>query len=234
MAEQRSDWGRRRNRIFSAFQNDPVSLVDVFGLLYAGTPYGTSTYGIGTSVHDGFAWIGMKVAATYSGYHLGIHAMDHADGVTPGDWTLSSSESEAAKAQTEQTATDVATGSEYEKWLKQYLKDAYYGSPSGSYALHIPDREFHYKKFSDGYYAFGDARIKHEGTVGVCKLVITKITIKAKVTLTDRYSFANYRSYGTTILNQPTAIGYRLEMAGFIKPFRVNGKWDKDDYYLYW
>lgn len=90
----------------------------------------------------------------------------------------------------------------------------------------IPKREYHFRKPSDGYYAFGDARVTHEGVATVCrKLFYVSIKIDIDLTLEDVYSFSAYRRLGTTNVFMPTAVGFRLQDSGFIRPVSTTGQW---------
>jgi hypothetical protein len=87
------------------------------------------------------------------------------------------------------------------------------------------------RRGTDSRTAFGDARLSFDGYVhkisahGKCC-----IGFSLTVTLSDYYTFisprnaALARSIRRTV--SPTAVGYRLEDSGFLRPFSIAGSWD--------
>lgn len=187
--------------------------------------YGTSG---ADNITDTAEWnIGKWVAETF-GHPLTLAAMNHADGTITGDWTLNAIENDLAKIQTEAIARETSTKKDFDQWLKDELYNNFYGKSTGLYAWSGSKTDFHYPKPSDGYTAFGDARIKVSGTVNVCKslFIFTNISILSGVVeLEDRFSFSAYSGLGLSSRYTPTAVGFRLEDSGFIHPFNTKGTW---------
>lgn len=220
--------------------NNPIGGVDILGLFCpGGTPYTESRFGVGNSTFDMTGWLAGKTTFVRTSHFLTIIAMNHADcSSSTRNWTLSPSECRFAKAQTEAYATDVTSRKKFFEWLfKDYLYTYYLRyrfRPSGSYPLQIPQRNFHFDKFTDGYFAFGDARLAFTGTVKICRgRIFVRISAKMKVDLYDTFSFAGYQNLGSTNLAQPTAIGYRLETSGYLRSFKTRATWTMEKAYVF-
>lgn len=97
------------------------------------------------------------------------------------------------------------------------------------YKMKTYAHNFKSNKGTDIYTAFGDARLTFDGEI--CKMKESGKCIVEyfiNVNLTDYYTFISSanRKLATTFRDQksPTAVGYRLEDSGYLRPFHVNGK----------
>ena len=213
--------------LYGFVENDGVSRWDYLGEFYAGTWYSAFKYFYSSTPVDKSLWIGGKF--TIAGI-LTKTAMDHADGATSGNWTLNASEAKIAKKEFESSSKHDASGKSFRDWFENYLKANYCSKPDGMYKMKTYAHNFKSNKGTDIYTAFGDARLTFDGEV--CKMKKSGKCIVEyfiNVNLSDYYTFisAANRILATTFRGQksPTAVGYRLEDSGYLRPFHVNGAW---------
>ena len=207
--------------------NSPLGDIDSLGLFYSGSFYTAFKYGVSSSPVDKSAWLFGKTAVAGP---LTLAAMNHADGTIPGPWTLSAAEAALAKADFEGTSTHDASGKSYSAWLDDYLERVFCSKPDGSHPMKTFAHNFVSRRGTDSRTAFGDARLSFDGYVH-------KITAHGKcclgfslgVSLSDYYTFISphnarlARSIRGAV--SPTAVGYRLEDSGYLRPFSVTGSW---------
>jgi RHS repeat-associated protein len=174
----------------------PTIGLDALGLFYSGTAYSRV-------LTDMAAWEAMKAA----GGTLTSDAMNHADGTTPGNWTLSTAEDSLVKGCADYTGN-------YYPSVQKIL-----GKSPADGPMSTPVNHLLFTKPSDEYYAFGHADLSTSGTV---TRPAGKWQYDATVTLADTYSFAGYA--GASFYT-PTALGYRLESHGYLKAFTTSGTW---------
>jgi hypothetical protein len=216
-------------------KNDMCRRSDVLGLFFLGMEYTDGLYSVGNHVGDQAQWLALKSGGGLATFVLATEAMNHADGTkTPLNWNLDSTQTSLTILQTEYNAKHILTGQEYNDWFRNYIKTVYSSLPTGNYSLSIPNQNFHYKKPSDGYYAFGDARLKHDGTVCVRHIFFTFVNVVVNVVLTDRYTFEGYEAQGRTSLIMPTAVGFRLQDTLWIRPFDTKAEWTRKRDYVFW
>jgi RHS repeat-associated protein len=175
----------------------PTMEFDALGLFYSGTLYTEA----GT---DMILWNLLYTAAG----PLTTTALNHADGTTPGDWTLTAAEAALVKGSSDYTGT-------YYPSIQTSL-----GTPADGPKSIIPGDRFLFSKPQDGYYSFGEAEINASGIVNRSQFGSWEYA--ATVTLTDVYTFGDYSS---APWYTPTALGYRLQSHGWIKAFNVSGTW---------
>jgi len=213
--------------LYGFVRNESVSLSDRLGLFYAGSWYTSYKYGYSSSIADKSMWTVGK--ASIAG-PLTKTGMDHADGTTPGIWTLTATEATSTQAQYESSGTHDSSGKPYMTWFEDYLKSVYCSKADGLHMMATHFHNFKSKKPMDVYFAFGDIKLKFNGPV--YKLNVGKkccLGYSLIVTLDDTYSFLDKKNriLATSFLGQksPTAIGYRLEENGYLIKFRVEGTW---------
>lgn len=214
--------------LYAFVGNDGVNRWDYLGEFYEGTWYTAFKYFYSSTPVDKSLWIGGKF--TIAGI-LTKTAMDHADGATSGNWTLNAAEAKIAKKEFESSSKHDTSGKSFKDWFEDYLKVNYCSKPDGMYKMKTYAYNFKSNKGTDIYTAFGDARLTFDGEV--CKMKKSGKCIVEyfiKVNLSDYYTFisASNRILATTFRGQksPTAVGYRLEDSGYLRPFHVNGTWE--------
>src|ERR1035437_120965 len=107
----------------------PTIGLDALGLFYSGSYYDSSCYGDGSMIFDPAAWTAGRMLSG----PLTNDSMNHADGTTPGDWTLTTDENAAAKAA---SAGAVMKDDHSILWTVQVsndLKAAFGNSAAGTY-----------------------------------------------------------------------------------------------------
>ena len=185
---------------------------------------------------------------------LAFSALDRADCTVDADmvkadelypqWKLDSSALSRLKEQVKSNLfvpdpTDInrPSSTKMTEWLKDYIFRDYLrrseNSSSSSYFLRIPEREFIFKKPSDGYYAFKSAKVGFTGKVYVCKSEnVIVFRVEMDIEFYDLYVFASVHNYyGANYVLRPTSIGNRLERAGYIRPFEVRETWRIEETY---
>jgi len=194
--------------------------------------YGTSG---ADNISDTVQWNTGKWVVQTAGYDLTLAAMNHADGTIPGDWVLNAAENALAKAQTESHAHLKSTGKSFKQWLKDELYNGFHTRDSGRYLWGGIKDDFHYTKGFDGYTAFGGARLSVSGDVTVCQeWITTTVSLPlGTVGLSDRFTFSGYAKLGLANRTTPTAVGYRLEDSGWIRPFETTGTWKIDESFTF-
>ncbi len=190
------------------YLSDPVVQVDSLGLWYSGTPYLSV-------LTDKAAWNQIKYWNSSSD-PLAVDAMSHADGTNSGNWTLSSAEDAAVKASPDYS--NQGNPNSFYDSVQTLLYTSLNGFSDPS-SFSTPVNHFLFTHGTDEYYAFGHADLSTSGTVTDSN---GQWTYTATVTLTDYYTFSQYSN--VTYL-APTALGYRLQTAGYIQPFSTSGTW---------
>ncbi len=178
----------------SYYAPTPTIGFDALGLFYSGTLYAEA-------LSDMMLWNQLYIVAG----PLTTAALNHADGTSPGNWTLTAAEAAIVKGSADYTGgyyTSVQTA---------------LGTP-GDGPMSTPTNHFLFSKPQDSYYAFGEADLSTSGTVSRSRFGSWEYT--ATVTLSDVYTFAGYSA---APWYTPTALGYRLESHGWIKPFNTSG-----------
>jgi len=220
--------------LYAFVANQPLDRGDYLGMFGSTVPYTKARYGIGNSKLDTKAWTAMKTGPMLT-HPLATKVMNISDFTIGGTapiavWNFSPTDMDAKRvaSQTWINGRHKSTGTKYRKWIQDYIESWFNTEPKrgpGIYPFNITEGEFTYKKYSDGYYAFGDARLTHSGVATVTDgFVLKRVVVKMNVLFEDNYTFAGYRAYGISNLVQPTAIGYRLQDCGYIRPVRVNGE----------
>ena len=214
--------------LFAFAGNNGVNRWDYLGEFYKGTWYSAFKYFYSSTPVDKALWISGKFSIAGV---LTKTAMDHADGAISGNWTLNAAEAEIAKKGFESSSKHDASGKSFKDWFENYLKANYCSKPDGMYKMKIYAHNFKSNKGTDIYTAFGDARLTFDGEI--CKMKESGkciVEYLINVNLTDYYTFISpaNRKLATTFRGQksPTAVGYRLEDSGYLRPFHVNGKWE--------
>ena len=214
--------------LFAFAGNNGVNRWDYLGEFYKGTWYSAFKYFYSSTPVDKALWISGKFSIAGV---LTKTAMDHADGAISGNWTLNAAEAEIAKKEFESSSKHDASGKSFKDWFENYLKVNYCSKPDGMYKMKTYAHNFKSNKGTDIYTAFGDARLTFDGEI--CKMKESGKCIAEyliNVNLTDYYTFISpaNRKLATTFRGQksPTAVGYRLEDSGYLRPFHVNGKWE--------
>jgi len=209
--------------------NCPTFLLDSFGL-YAGTTYSRWRYGAGSSIVDTHAWsLGKTGVGLFKGIGpLGRSAMNHADGLTPGNWTLSESEGGHLKTESLDHAKVRVDNSKYDGYsLNDYvvalLRSDFTSSSAASGQYSINSTNFHYDKDTDGYFGFGDARLSLSGNYSIST---GSIFFNATVSLSDYFDFSDYQDPAGNLFSA-TGTGYRLQDNGWIKPFQTDGSFTR-------
>ncbi len=172
----------------------PTMGFDALGLFYSGTSYAEEQ-------SDKLLWAGLYLRAGT----LTTAALNHADGTTAGNWTLTAAEAAIVKGSSDYTG-------KYYPSVKTAL-----GTPADG-PMSTPVNHFLFSKPKDPYYAFGEADLSTSRTVSRSRFGAWEYT--ATVTLADVYTFAGYSA---TPWYTPTALGYRLESHGWIRPFNTSG-----------
>ncbi|MCP4398420.1 MAG: RHS repeat-associated core domain-containing protein, partial [bacterium] len=230
--------------------NDPIGGIDVVGLFCpGGTPYTESRFGKGNSTFDKAVWLAGKSgalttgAATFGrGAMLAYYAMNHADctsnDLEPGTphkrWRLSQMQCSLLKRQVKSNLITLDSKMKFSDWFKAYLYRNYLRRSENSYFLRIPEKEFTFKKPSDGYYAFKNADLWFTGMVHVSKKKgCILFRVEMNVDFYDLYTFISkfHNRFGENNLLKPTSIGNRLERAGYIQPFEVRETWRMEETY---
>jgi hypothetical protein len=117
---------------------------------------------------------------------------------------------------------------------RNYVKEHFYSRSAGDYVFATPDLNSHFRYLSDGYFAFGNARVSLTGSAKVChRWLFTTIGIVATASLSDTFTFGIYWRLDHANTVQRTAMGYRLETSGFIQPFNTSGKWQVKHTYVF-
>ena len=214
--------------LFAFVGNNGVNRWDYLGEFYKGTWYSAFKYSYSSTPVDKALWISGKFSIAGV---LTKTAMDHADGAISGNWTLNAAEAEIAKKEFESSSKHDASGKSFKDWFENYLKVNYCSKPDGMYKMKTYAHNFKSNKGTDIYTAFGDARLTFDGEI--CKMKESGkciVEYLINVNLTDYYTFISpaNRKLATTFRGQksPTAVGYRLEDSGYLRPFHVNGKWE--------
>ena len=214
--------------LFAFAGNNGVNRWDYLGEFYKGTWYSAFKYFYSSTPVDKALWISGKFSIAGV---LTKTAMDHADGAISGNWTLNAAEAEIAKKEFESSSKHDASGKSFKDWFENYLKVNYCSKPDGMYKMKTYAHNFKSNKGTDIYTAFGDARLTFDGEI--CKMKESGkciVEYLINVNLTDYYTFISpaNRKLATTFRGQksPTAVGYRLEDSGYLRPFHVNGKWE--------
>ena len=214
--------------LFAFVGNNGVNRWDYLGEFYKGTWYSAFKYFYSSTPVDKALWISGKFSIAGV---LTKTAMDHADGAISGNWTLNAAEAEIAKKEFESSSKHDASGKSFKDWFENYLKVNYCSKPDGMYKMKTYAHNFKSNKGTDIYTAFGDARLTFDGEI--CKMKESGkciVEYLINVNLTDYYTFISpaNRKLATTFRGQksPTAVGYRLEDSGYLRPFHVNGKWE--------
>ena len=214
--------------LFAFVGNNGVNRWDYLGEFYKGTWYSAIKYSYSSTPVDKALWISGKFSIAGV---LTKTAMDHADGAISGNWTLNAAEAEIAKKEFESSSKHDASGKSFKDWFENYLKVNYCSKPDGMYKMKTYAHNFKSNKGTDIYTAFGDARLTFDGEI--CKMKESGkciVEYLINVNLTDYYTFISpaNRKLATTFRGQksPTAVGYRLEDSGYLRPFHVNGKWE--------
>ena len=214
--------------LFAFVGNNGVNRWDYLGEFYKGTWYSAFKYSYSSTPVDKALWISGKFSIAGV---LTKTAMDHADGAILGNWTLNAAEAEIAKKEFESSSKHDASGKSFKDWFENYLKVNYCSKPDGMYKMKTYAHNFKSNKGTDIYTAFGDARLTFDGEI--CKMKESGkciVEYLINVNLTDYYTFISpaNRKLATTFRGQksPTAVGYRLEDSGYLRPFHVNGKWE--------
>ena len=214
--------------LFAFVGNNGVNRWDYLGEFYKGTWYSAFKYFYSSTPVDKALWISGKFSIAGV---LTKTAMDHADGAISGNWTLNAAEAEIAKKEFESSSKHDASGKSFKDWFENYLKVNYCSKPDGMYKMKTYAHNFKSNKGTDIYTAFGDARLTFDGEI--CKMKESGkciVEYLINVNLTDYYTFISpaNRKLATTFRGQKshTAVGYRLEDSGYLRPFHVNGKWE--------
>jgi len=172
----------------------PTMGFDALGLFYSGTLYAEA-------LSDMVLWNRLYIIAD----PLTTSALNHADGTTPGNWTLTAAEAAIVKGCSDYTG-------------KYYPKvQTALGNPADG-PMSTSKDHFRFTHGTDEYYAFGEADLSTSGTVSRSRFGSWEYT--ATVTLADVYTFSGYAA---APWYTPTALGYRLESHGWIKPFNTSG-----------
>jgi len=182
----------------------PTTELDSLGLFLSGTNYTWGVGGIFSQDDDKAAWRSLVAGIPT----LVAKAMKYADGTNSGDWTLSLSDINLVK-----NGLDYIYG--YTQQVVSEVSGLGYGAAS---TLEV---NYSFKKPSECYYAFGDARLATSGQ----KTLIAGNSwgYNATVTLADLYTFSGYAS---TPWCTPTALGYRLQSHGYLREVNVSGSWN--------
>ena len=214
--------------LFAFVGNNGVNRWDYLGEFYKGTWDSAFKYFYSSTPVDKALWISGKFSIAGV---LTKTAMDHADGAISGNWTLNAAEAEIAKKEFESSSKHDTSGKSFKDWFENYLKVNYCSKPDGMYKMKTYAHNFKSNKGTDIYTAFGDARLTFDGEI--CKMKESGkciVEYLINVNLTDYYTFISpaNRKLATTFRGQksPTAVGYRLEDSGYLRPFHVNGKWE--------
>jgi hypothetical protein len=146
---------------------------------------------------------------------MGVKSMDFADDNSTPPWTLNSAdESEITNSET--YANFVTTiENEIRKNLLSNRPQANSFYAKIAFDLHF----ITYDGRSDLYWSLGDASISSYGSV--CSSG-GSVSYKAEMTLTKTYSFGNKGTYAS---RTPTAMGYRLQTHGWLRPYQIEGSW---------
>jgi len=196
----------------------PTKELDALGLFHSGTSY-SSLLPPYSDVTDRAAWTTGKVVAG----PLQTSAMNHADGTSSGNWTLSSAEVALVKATVDYSTT-------YRDYVYSLAHAEASGKGVGFYALNTPEYDLTFTHGTDAYYAFGDARFEAVGSIEVFMNSGGQLAwrYEANVILSDYFTFSPYATVPTY---SPTGIGYRLETHGYIAPFDTSAlfpdTWDE-------
>jgi len=159
---------------------------------------------------DELLWDLIEQLSSY--YPMAVTAMEHADGTIPGNWILSSA-----------NTSEIENTDEYQDIYRQTVQTALGSSPSpGAFSTQTPPGGFLFTKPDDAYYTFGHADISTSGTVYYNSPVDGVWTYYATVTISKYYTFA---TESAASFFTPTGLGYRLQTAGYIQPFSINGTW---------
>jgi RHS repeat-associated protein len=187
----------------------PNRQVDRFGLFYDGCVY--DGY-----MSDLMLWMQCKLFAG----HLTTAALNHADGTTPGNWSLSNSDAALIED------SDLYKGNVRQD-AQQYLEDS---SPADGNLL-IPSSHYHFDLSDiDANFAIGGVEFGFNGTV-TSIFNNTEAFYDASVTFNKNWTFAGHSGDNESWYN---ALGYRLETYGWIYAFQLSGtfsdewKWAKE------
>lgn len=180
----------------SYYAPSPTMGFDALGLFYSGTFYAEAA-------SDMLLWSALYNAAG----PLTTAALNHADGTTTGNWTLTAAQAAIVKA-------SAGYSGGYYPNVQTFL-----GTPADG-PMSTPINHFLFPKPHDTYYAFGEADLSTSGTVSRSRFGSWEYT--ATVTLADVYTFAGYSS---APWYTPTAMGYRLQSHGYIKSFNTSATW---------
>ncbi len=227
--------------LYAFVGNEPIGRWDYLGNLGSGASYGTGKYGYGTSFSDGLQWDLMRAGAA-SLYPIANEIMWHADYSKGGagaavTWDFSglANYRKYANNTVWTDANHKGTGKDFRQWMKDEVYNRFHKSAVGKHVFNIAKTDFKFDKPSDGYFAFGDARLTHKGSATVTRGWFTVcIKVEQEVELNDLYTFSGYRALGITKLTTPTAVGYRLQDSGYLRPVTVTGKWDWSKSYTFW
>lgn len=225
--------------LYGMLQNSSVNGWDDLGLVYSGSAYDSSTYGVGDSTSDMNYWSVGKALLNATSQDLAVAAMNHADGTIPGNWILSERENKLAKSDTESYAVLKGQNKSFPQWMKDTIYNRFHTAPSGSHKFDKITESFYYPKSATwgSYLAFGHADLSVSGNVDICKgsfVGTTKIRFKGWVDLSDTFTFSPYDALGNTQERMPTAIGNRLQRAGYIRAFQTSGTWDYEESWTFW
>ena len=108
----------------------PTSGLDATGLFYTGAGYLPAYFGRGNSLDDQLLW----TAGYFTTGTLGGTGMNHADGSTPGDWSLDSAQTALVKTASESAVMKSDTNKLWTAQVAADLKSAFGSKSSGSYS----------------------------------------------------------------------------------------------------